>query len=84
MFGEADRAQGETRNSPIPMIILILVTYLIVAAAGSGILIHGVIHDPIGFEDETGYHPLCASTEWEMALASVGSQRQDPVLLENA
>jgi hypothetical protein len=40
------------------MITFIIVTYLVMTMAGSGILIHGVAVGPVGFEDEQGYHSL--------------------------
>jgi hypothetical protein len=45
------------------MITFLLISYLVVTAVGSAILIRGVARAPVGFEDELGFHPVVAARE---------------------
>jgi hypothetical protein len=63
-------------NTPIPqlpMITLLLLTYLIMTVAGCGIVLHAVVWGPVGFEDELGYHSAGATRSWEFAFAFSGA-----------
>jgi hypothetical protein len=57
------------------MITFLLITYLVVTAVGSAILIHGVARAPVAFEDDLGFHPIVADREGD-SVAYSGPDRR--------
>jgi hypothetical protein len=66
-----DTAQIKERTTP--MIIYLFITAFIPVLAGFGLLVHGVIHAPVGFEDEAGFHLVKVSA---VASAYAGPERR--------
>jgi len=60
------------------MIIYVLITSLIPLAAGFRILVHSVIHAPVGFEDESGFHRDVSALDERAASAYSGPERRAP------
>lgn len=58
------------------MTIYLLITALIPILAGFGLLVHGVIHAPVGFEDEAGFHLVEATLPASVASDYAGPDRR--------
>jgi hypothetical protein len=58
------------------MIIYLLITAFIPVLAGFGLLVHGVINAPLGFEDEAGFHLVTAAAQEQVASVYSGPERR--------
>jgi hypothetical protein len=58
------------------MIILTLAASIIVIALGLGLLVHGALHAPVGFEDDTGFHLEVMPSRADAAISYAGPERR--------
>ncbi len=58
------------------MISYILITFFITMVVGGGVLLHGLVHAPVGYEDESGFHESIAAGEQDLCLAYSGPDRR--------
>jgi hypothetical protein len=58
------------------MIIYLLATTFISIAVGFGIMVHGVTHAPVGFEDNNGFHYASVSSKRSLSPSYAGPERR--------